>query len=462
MNRTGVILPPDEDPDATDRLPALDEGAVGTHADPLESTGTWSSSSAELADRTARLEQALEERDAAVADLTSLLRQRTFALTRVEKELEQARSELLRAHVSAGSTADLEQRLGEVERGRAELAAQRDEQRAAIGRLEDQLSESREAEQRLERQLLALREESDARERARETASERLAGSEARIVELEDRLASATRETLSASQQQEHAQLRDRLAEMRNALAATREELAAATAARDALQAHADRLSAELDALRQSLRDSGLETAGLLERLRSAEARRRYGADMRRAAVPAPLADPQVATLTRQLRDERAASRGKLRDLTAALEQEREARAQAERALAERDERLGRLEAEAARREQVLARVPAAPAARPARRCLARLDPGQEAVFDLVPPRVSIGRTPDNDLLVRESYISRNHAVIRLGPDSAVIEDLASRNGVFVNGRRVTRELLRDGDVVVLGKARFRFEAGLA
>ncbi|MDH4053479.1 MAG: FHA domain-containing protein, partial [Rubrivivax sp.] len=71
---------------------------------------------------------------------------------------------------------------------------------------------------------------------------------------------------------------------------------------------------------------------------------------------------------------------------------------------------------------------------------------------------ISVGRIPGNDVQVRESYISRIHAFIKLGPDGTVIEDADSRNGVFVNDRRVRRELLQDGDVVTLGKARFRFQ----
>lgn len=456
MNRTGLILPPEDDPDPTDRLPGLDEGAVAVGKDVLESTGTWSSSGADLADRVAELERTLQERDAALADLTSLLRQRTFAATRVEKELEQVRSELMRALAAPGRQAEFEQRLNEVERERLTLAAQHDEQRSVIGRLEDQLSESRETEQRLERELAALREESDRREQARQTVSELLAGSEARILELEDRLAGATRETLSAIQQQEQARLEERLTGLRNALSAAREEVSQLSGSRDALEQRVGQLADETTTLRESLRERDLQAEVLLERLRSAEARRRYGADMRHAATPPQPEEPRATALARQLEEERTARR----EAQAFLERERLAREQAERALAGREERLRLVEAELARLGGALERASSAASQAPAHRCLTRLDPGQEVAYDLAPPRVSIGRTPDNDLQVRESYISRNHAVIRLGPDSAVIEDLGSRNGVYVNDRRVGREILRDGDIVLLGKARFRFEAG--
>ncbi len=41
MSRTGVILPPEDDPDPTDRLPELESASHDGSGDPLESTGTW-------------------------------------------------------------------------------------------------------------------------------------------------------------------------------------------------------------------------------------------------------------------------------------------------------------------------------------------------------------------------------------------------------------------------------------
>ncbi len=41
--------------------------------------------------------------------------------------------------------------------------------------------------------------------------------------------------------------------------------------------------------------------------------------------------------------------------------------------------------------------------------------------------------------------------------NQTIIEDLNSTNGLYVNGKRTTREALNDGDLVMIGKARFRF-----
>ena len=74
------------------------------------------------------------------------------------------------------------------------------------------------------------------------------------------------------------------------------------------------------------------------------------------------------------------------------------------------------------------------------------------------PRRALIGRGPHCDVDLRDPTVSRRHAELRLEPAGWVLEDLASLNGVVVNGRRVDRTVLRAGDEVVLGEARMRFE----
>ena len=82
---------------------------------------------------------------------------------------------------------------------------------------------------------------------------------------------------------------------------------------------------------------------------------------------------------------------------------------------------------------------------------------GDSEVVHVLGRKTSVGRTPDNDLQIDAKYISRHHAVILAGPAHTIIEDLNSTNGVLVNGRRITRQTLKDGDAVVIGKTAFRF-----
>lgn len=70
----------------------------------------------------------------------------------------------------------------------------------------------------------------------------------------------------------------------------------------------------------------------------------------------------------------------------------------------------------------------------------------------LTPGRVIIGRTPDNDVQIDSKYVSRHHCQITTTLEGTLLEDLNSTNGVYMKGNRVRRQLLRDGDVLVLGK----------
>jgi pSer/pThr/pTyr-binding forkhead associated (FHA) protein len=57
-----------------------------------------------------------------------------------------------------------------------------------------------------------------------------------------------------------------------------------------------------------------------------------------------------------------------------------------------------------------------------------------------------IGRAEDCDIIVRSADVSKHHCRILLKPDTAVVEDLGSANGILVNGKPVARMRLQDGD----------------
>ena len=95
-------------------------------------------------------------------------------------------------------------------------------------------------------------------------------------------------------------------------------------------------------------------------------------------------------------------------------------------------------------------------AAAGAARLLIRSEGGREVVH-VLGRKTCIGRTPDNDLQLDAKFVSRHHAVILVGQKSTVIEDLNSTNGVQVNGRRITRQTLRDGDRIAIGRTQYHF-----
>ncbi len=73
--------------------------------------------------------------------------------------------------------------------------------------------------------------------------------------------------------------------------------------------------------------------------------------------------------------------------------------------------------------------------------------------------RTRIGRAAGCELHIDSSSVSRHHALILAGTREAIIEDLNSTNGVIVNGRKVTRQVLSDGDILTIGDIQFRYVA---
>jgi len=80
--------------------------------------------------------------------------------------------------------------------------------------------------------------------------------------------------------------------------------------------------------------------------------------------------------------------------------------------------------------------------------------------FALSKARIRIGRATTNDVVVQDSRVSRNHALIECGTAGCTVVDVGSPNGTWINGVRVERRLLRSGDTLVIGGATARFEAG--
>jgi len=90
--------------------------------------------------------------------------------------------------------------------------------------------------------------------------------------------------------------------------------------------------------------------------------------------------------------------------------------------------------------------------------------PGSPRRFHLKPDGVTIGQAPGNDLVISEDFpqwdtVSRRHARIYAKADRWIVEDLGSRNGVYVNGRRTGKNLLRDGWRLGIGGVEFVFHA---
>jgi hypothetical protein len=93
----------------------------------------------------------------------------------------------------------------------------------------------------------------------------------------------------------------------------------------------------------------------------------------------------------------------------------------------------------------------------PVSRMLVLLDPERPIKYPLFKETMTIGRADIADIQISNGFLSRLHARIVTTPDTVAIEDVESKNGIRVNTKLVTRHTLKHGDVVDLGRLRFRF-----
>jgi FHA domain len=78
-------------------------------------------------------------------------------------------------------------------------------------------------------------------------------------------------------------------------------------------------------------------------------------------------------------------------------------------------------------------------------------------VLGLGEESVRVGRSPAADLVIDDASVSRRHAVVVWRDARTVILDDRSRNGVYVNGKRVSEAELHDGDTITIGRVQARY-----
>lgn len=75
---------------------------------------------------------------------------------------------------------------------------------------------------------------------------------------------------------------------------------------------------------------------------------------------------------------------------------------------------------------------------------------------------LSIGRNEKNDVIIGNLAVSGFHARVEFHENNVVVSDLDSKNGTFVNGKRVEKTLLANGDEVSIGKHQLLFSESRA
>lgn len=97
--------------------------------------------------------------------------------------------------------------------------------------------------------------------------------------------------------------------------------------------------------------------------------------------------------------------------------------------------------------------------ARPIPRIIVTRDGETVAEYDLKKKKqYIIGRTDLSDIVVKDSYVSKLHAMLKVYANAVVLLDLNSTNGTTVNSRVVEKTILKNNDIISLGRHRLKLE----
>lgn len=83
---------------------------------------------------------------------------------------------------------------------------------------------------------------------------------------------------------------------------------------------------------------------------------------------------------------------------------------------------------------------------------------GATKEFELGERPITIGRSADADVILLDEKVSRVHCGIRFWDGAFYIKDLKSKNGTFVNGKRIDVAKLAPADVIKVGNYTFNFD----
>ena len=77
--------------------------------------------------------------------------------------------------------------------------------------------------------------------------------------------------------------------------------------------------------------------------------------------------------------------------------------------------------------------------------------------YELDKEILTVGRKPENDIHIDNLAVSGHHAKILTILNDSFIEDLGSTNGTFVNGNKVVKHALQNGESIVIGKYELKY-----
>ncbi len=90
------------------------------------------------------------------------------------------------------------------------------------------------------------------------------------------------------------------------------------------------------------------------------------------------------------------------------------------------------------------------------------LPSGKEIIHDLSEQTTTIGRLAENTLQIEDDSVSSSHAEIFAEEDRFFVRDLGSTNGTFINGEKIEKAILQEGDELCFGSVVTLFGSPIA
>jgi archaellum component FlaC len=446
-----------QDNDPTDELPILTDVILGEDA---EHTASEPDPATDAED-TGRFRKTRDEADPsadaekiAAAGLQKDLDARNERLSRLETELAR-----LQARWS-DTEATLSERDTELSRLHAELAdreAAIAEQRTALEQNSEELRAHKTTIADLTSALESERDRAAGLERSSNDLEQQIKGLEQKIEEIETEQAIAREDAKQTGDDPTVTRLRDEVAalsqhiENRNAVWHDQAETLAAqsirireleieVAQRLERQLEAERFAATEAASARAAREKLGEALETLKRRKPVDER----PEAPQTSEPEPISDADHAA---QLRHELAQ--------TVILQASQGKDAETVSRLAELEAAIKNLENQMQTEREALDTVPPREPAKLV--CLTTETPTD---YPLDKATLTIGRGTTCDIQIGTHYVSREHARITTTDAGCFIEDLGSRNGVFVNAVKVERQDLEANDLITVGDTQFRYQAG--
>jgi len=247
---------------------------------------------------------------------------------------------------------------------------------------------------------------------------------------------------------------RDEVSGYAKQLAETRDAIEQLTRQAEQTGKRLDEAQAEIKRSEQALATSREANQVLEKRLTDEAGRRSELSDELSASVAAHAQTREEFEAFQNRMEERLEANA---DLIAKLESELEVRNAAIELLETNADKLGAINENVKKLDQKIfkgVQSSERSAAMRGRTLMLTVDGMPNIRFPIYKPCMTIGRSSESDIRLRRKYISRLHARLTEDETGVRIEDLGSKNGLYINEQPVSESYLHDGDIVDIGEVK--------